>query len=63
MRISVDQDKCCSSGLCAMTAPKVFDQSDYDGVVELLDAEPAEPLQDAVRTAADMCPAQAISVS
>lgn len=61
MRVSVDQDKCCSSGNCAMLAPDVFDQSDEDGSVVLLDAEPPAELHDAVREAVGMCPAAAIT--
>lgn len=63
MKITVDQDKCCSAGMCVLNAPAVFDQSEYDGVVELLQDEPDEHLHNSVRAAADMCPAQAITLS
>ena len=36
VRVTVDQDKCVSSGMCVMNAAEVFDQSDDDGVVVLL---------------------------
>ena len=62
MRISVDQDRCCGAGSCVMTAPEVFDQRDEDGVVVLRTAEPAEHLHAAVREAAHVCPASAISL-
>ena len=40
MRVTVDQDKCVSSGMCVMNASDIFDQRDDDGVVELLVDEP-----------------------
>jgi ferredoxin len=63
MKVSVDEDKCCGAGSCVLVAPEVFDQRDDDGVVVLLDAEPAEELHSAVREAADVCPAAAILLS
>ncbi|MEV5707508.1 ferredoxin [Actinoallomurus sp. NPDC052274] len=63
MRVSVDQDKCCSAGNCVLLAPEVFDQRDEDGIVVLLDERPAERLHAAVREAADICPAGAIRLN
>ena len=40
MKVTVDQDKCVSSGMCVMNAAEVFDQRDDDGVVVLLVDEP-----------------------
>ena len=40
MKITVDQDKCVSSGQCVLNAADVFDQRDEDGVVVLLDDSP-----------------------
>ncbi|HEY2263649.1 MAG TPA: ferredoxin [Streptosporangiaceae bacterium] len=62
MKVTVDQDKCCGAGNCVMLAPDVFDQREDDGIVVLLDPEPGADLHDAVREAADVCPAGAISV-
>ncbi|MBB5953806.1 ferredoxin [Saccharothrix tamanrassetensis] len=62
MKITVDEDKCCGAGSCVLTAPDVFDQRDEDGVVLLLDPEPAEHLHAAVRDAANVCPAAAITL-
>jgi ferredoxin len=62
MRVIVDQDKCVSSGLCVLAAGAVFDQREEDGIVFLLDDSPPAGLHDAVRRAAALCPAQAISV-
>jgi ferredoxin len=60
--VEVDQEKCCSAGQCVMVAPAVFDQSDEDGTVVLLDAAPPESEHVAVREAAEMCPGMAITV-
>ncbi|MGW3562610.1 ferredoxin [Streptomyces sp. NPDC000941] len=63
MKITVDQDKCCGAGSCVLAAPDVFDQRDEDGIVVLLDPEPAEDHHAAVRDAAAVCPAAAIALS
>lgn len=62
MRVRVDQDRCCSSGLCVQVAPDVFDQRDEDGVVVVLDAMPPEGNRRDVQAAADGCPTQAIGI-
>ncbi|GAA3436864.1 ferredoxin [Kutzneria kofuensis] len=63
MKIVVDQDKCCGAGSCVLLAPDVFDQRDDDGIVVLLDAEPAAELHGAVQEAVNVCPAGAIRVT
>ena len=63
MRVAVDQEKCCGAGQCVLLAPEVFDQRDDDGVVVLLDPEPASVSHAAVIEAAAVCPASAISLS
>lgn len=63
MRITVDEDKCCGAGTCALVAPDVFDQRDEDGIVMLLDPAPGPDRHDAVREAAGVCPAAAITVT
>ena len=60
--ITVNEEECCSSGICAMTAPDVFDQRDEDGVVKLLQTEPDEALYEKVLGAARKCPSKAIKV-
>ncbi|MEW2120092.1 ferredoxin [Streptomyces sp. NPDC005474] len=62
MKISVDEPKCCGAGQCVLVAPEVFDQRDEDGIVVLLDAEPAADQHAAVREAAQVCPAAAILI-
>ena len=63
VKVIVDEDKCCGAGSCVLAAPEVFDQRDEDGIVVLLDAEPAEDQHAAVRDAAAVCPAAAIALS
>ncbi|WP_169985118.1 MULTISPECIES: ferredoxin [unclassified Microbispora] len=62
MKVVVDEARCCGAGQCVLIAPEVFDQRDEDGVVVLLEPEPAEDRHDAVREAAAVCPAAAIQV-
>ncbi|QUH06067.1 ferredoxin [Saccharopolyspora erythraea] len=62
MRVEVDRERCCGAGMCALTAPEVFDQDGEDGRVLLLDAAPLAGEHDAVREAAQLCPAGAITV-
>ncbi|MBU8810439.1 ferredoxin [Mycolicibacterium goodii] len=62
MKISVDQDKCVSSGQCVLNAGELFDQRDDDGVVELLDGNPGPEQEDNARRAAAACPAMAIEI-
>ncbi|CAJ1581316.1 ferredoxin [[Mycobacterium] wendilense] len=62
MKVIVDQPKCVSAGNCVANAPEVFDQSEDDGSVILLDENPPDELADAVREAVSACPAMAIRV-
>lgn len=63
MRVQVDQEKCASSGQCVMTAPDVFDQREYDGVVSLRTDRPSPEQTGNVRYAALICPSRAITVT
>lgn len=62
MKVTVDQDKCVSSGQCVLNAAEVFDQCDEDGVVVLLEPEPGPDQTDNARRAAAACPALAIQI-
>ena len=62
MNVTVDQDRCVSSGMCVMNAPEIFDQRDDDGVVELLMARPGPDHAEETRKAAAACPALAIHI-
>jgi ferredoxin len=62
VKVTVDQDKCVSSGMCVMNSPDVFDQRDDDGDVVLLIDNPRPDLADVTREAAAACPALAIHI-
>ncbi|EMF52801.1 ferredoxin [Streptomyces bottropensis] len=62
MKVRVDETTCCGAGQCVLIAPEVFDQRDEDGVVVLLTPAPAPPHHPAVREAAAVCPAAAITL-
>ncbi|MBD3934975.1 ferredoxin [Streptomyces chumphonensis] len=62
MRVGVDRERCCSAGMCVLTAPEVFDQDEVDGrVMLLLDPVPAERVAEA-REAVSFCPSGALRV-
>jgi ferredoxin len=63
MKVTVDEDKCCGAGTCVLTAPDVFDQGEDDGIVILLEPQPPAGVHAAVREAAAVCPAAAITLS
>jgi ferredoxin len=60
--VSVDEDKCCASGLCVLAVPQVFDQQDENGIVILLRPDPPQERRAEVRRAAGFCPASAIRI-
>ena len=62
MRIVVDLERCRGAGMCALTAPAVFDQSEDEGTVVVLDAEPPPEQEAAVVRAAALCPNGVISL-
>ena len=61
MQIEVDTEACVGAGQCALVAGEVFDQDD-DGIVEVLTHVPDPADEPAVRRAATLCPARAITV-
>ncbi len=63
MKVTVDRERCVASGQCVLAAPAVFDQDENDGVVILLNDDPSPDQYDAVRLAAQMCPASVIWVT
>ncbi|GGS32534.1 MULTISPECIES: ferredoxin [Actinokineospora] len=62
MTVRADTSVCIGAGLCALRAPKVFDQDESDGTVVLLGQPGADDLP-AVREAVDQCPSGAIELS
>ncbi|EGX61514.1 ferredoxin [Streptomyces zinciresistens K42] len=60
MRITANREVCCSAGQCTLIAPDLFDQSDEDGSVVLLDAQPGAGRLDVLREIVSRCPSGAI---
>ena len=63
MNIHADTTICVGAGQCALRAPAVFDQSQHDGTVIVLDTQPGTEHQADVRAAVELCPSGAISIS
>lgn len=63
MRIVADLDRCIGAGQCVLTDPEVFDQSDEDGTVVLLDEHAREGNLDRIREAVELCPSGALSLA
>ncbi|MEU9101368.1 (4Fe-4S)-binding protein [Streptomyces sp. NPDC048361] len=62
MRVSADRDVCVGAGLCALTAPGIFDQDD-DGLVDVVTPDPDPAQQAAARQAGNLCPSGAVRVT
>jgi ferredoxin len=63
MRVKADRGKCMGAGMCALNAPEVFDQDEDEGLVVVLDPEPAARHRNTVRDAVNLCPASAITMT
>lgn len=61
MRVTADRDVCVGAGMCALTAPGVFDQDD-DGIVTVTKPAPEAGDADAAREAGDLCPSGAVQI-
>lgn len=62
MKLTADRGRCIGSGMCALTAPEIFDQDTDEGLVLLLSTTPAPGQHADAREAAQACPAEAITV-
>ncbi|TDV57153.1 ferredoxin [Actinophytocola oryzae] len=62
MRIVTDVGRCVGAGQCALTEPRVFDQSEEDGTVVLLTDRAEGDVLENVHEAVDLCPSQALSL-
>ncbi len=56
-KVEVDKSKCIGCGACTATAPDVFEFDD-DGLAKAVKQE----INDDVKTAAESCPTEAITV-
>ncbi|MEU9339960.1 ferredoxin [Streptomyces sp. NPDC048278] len=63
MKITIDEELCCASGLCTVKAPDVFDQREEDGIAVLLLADAGPEHHESVKEAAAVCPAVAIHLA
>ena len=61
MEIITDRELCVGSGQCVLTVSNVFDQSEVDGRVMVVH-QPESSDEEAVRTAALVCPSGAITI-
>jgi ferredoxin len=61
MRVRADRTVCIGAGLCALSAPTVFDQDD-DGLVMVLNPNPDAESESAVREARNTCPSGAVQI-
>ncbi|MEV0288920.1 ferredoxin [Kribbella sp. NPDC050820] len=60
MRVNADRDRCVGGGMCALSAPSLFDQ-DEDGRVLLLATGPLTGAElEAAREAVALCPSGAL---
>lgn len=62
MKIEADRERCIGAGMCALTAPEVFDQDAEDGRVVLRTDRPRDGVVEAVREAVELCPSGALSL-
>lgn len=61
MEIKADTAVCIGAGMCALTAPEAFDQSEDDGTVVVLRAQVPPGQEETVRRAVTLCPSGALS--
>ena len=62
MKLTADRDRCIGAGMCALTAPAVFDQDQDEAMVLILDETPAEDARRVVEEAVNRCPSGAIQL-
>ena len=61
MRIIADRERCASAGMCALTAPDLFDQDEEDGRVVVLNADPLGGDARDAAVAIEVCPSGALA--
>ncbi|MFD9669428.1 ferredoxin [Rhodococcus sp. NPDC059968] len=62
MRIEVDWERCIGAGMCALTAPDVFEQDENDGRVVVRKKHVGADHLDAVHEAVRLCPSGALAL-
>ena len=63
LQVVVASHKCTAAGQCLLAAPNVFDQSDENGTIVVLDDSPPESERASVLDAIQRCPASVISLA
>lgn len=63
MHVHVDEDRCVSSGQCAIAAPELFDQHEDTGIAWLRTDHPTPDQEKGAHDAASVCPVMAITVA
>jgi ferredoxin len=61
MKVMVDRTRCNGTGICEITAPAVFEIDD-DGALRIITEEVSPDQHEAVKTAIQNCPTQALSI-
>ena len=62
VKIAADREICTGAGMCALTAPGLFEQDDQQGLV-VVRSQPLTPEEvDAARKAVGLCPSGALSL-
>ena len=62
VHVVVNRELCVGAGMCVLTAPELFDQSEEDGLVVLVRTpDPAEA--QTLRTVVPLCPSGAIALA
>jgi ferredoxin len=62
MYLDADLERCCGSGMCALRAPALFDQSDDDGTVIVRQRQVPDDARNLAAECVRTCPSGAISV-
>jgi ferredoxin len=62
VRVIAYTQKCISGGNCVLACSNVFEQRESDGIVHVLNEQPALALLEKIRQAIDLCPAQVFTL-
>ncbi|SDH58882.1 Ferredoxin [Sinosporangium album] len=62
MRIIADTGRCVGAGQCVLIEPELFDQSEDDATIIVLNETPEGELVEKARQAVHVCPSQALSL-
>jgi ferredoxin len=61
-RAVIDVEKCIASGMCEAIAPELFELGDREHAVVLEHSEPTAEEAEAMRSAVECCPVEAIAI-